>query len=156
MSLTLSSGPSDSDIGRNIQLFRQARGWSQAELATHMSTQGHPLQQQTVLKIEKGSRPIKIGEAAAFAALFGVSVDQLIEPDASSAEEARALQLIRGLEQEIYLLASEVVHKEVKLGEMLNMLAKVREKAKKPGELEGISVQQLLGAIRAKQEAGRG
>lgn len=62
----------DAVIGRNIQTLRHAKGWSQAELGEALTRAGFNVQQQTVLKIEQGTRPLKIWEALVVAVVLDV------------------------------------------------------------------------------------
>lgn len=61
----------------NVRLHRGTRGWSQEQLAQRLTAAGYPFRQQTVLKVENGQRPLRLGEAIALSALFGVSIDVL-------------------------------------------------------------------------------
>lgn len=76
-------GPDDWAAER-IRYEREQRGWSTAELARRVSLAGVPMLQQTVWKIESGTprRKLTVGEAAAFASVFGISLDRLMKPPA--------------------------------------------------------------------------
>ncbi|HME78927.1 MAG TPA: helix-turn-helix transcriptional regulator [Mycobacterium sp.] len=63
----------DSLIASNVQRYRTAKGLSQAELATAMSHDGYHIHQQTIQKIEKGSRPLKYSEAVRICNVLGIS-----------------------------------------------------------------------------------
>ena len=75
-------GPSEADfnerVGANVARYRKAAGFSQAELARRLGALDFPVQQPTVLKIEKGTRPLKFDEASSIADLLGVSVTDLL------------------------------------------------------------------------------
>lgn len=75
-------------IGENLQRFRKASGMSQADLAAELTRRGLPFQQQTILKIEKGARPLRGDELAIVAELVGVDVRVILEY--SDAEEVAA------------------------------------------------------------------
>lgn len=65
----------DKIIGSNIQALRKRLDLSQAELAEKMTrSSGGSYHQQTILRIEKGERPLKVSEAIAFAKVFNVPV----------------------------------------------------------------------------------
>lgn len=65
----------DEIIGRNIQALRKRLDLSQAELAEKLTrSSGTNYHQQTILRIEKGERPLKVSEAIAFAKVFDVPV----------------------------------------------------------------------------------
>jgi transcriptional regulator with XRE-family HTH domain len=64
--------------GRTVQRFRKAVGMSQTDLAQALTERGASFQQQTVLKVEKGSRPLKLDEAALIADILTVPVFDLL------------------------------------------------------------------------------
>jgi transcriptional regulator with XRE-family HTH domain len=64
-------------VGENLQRIRKAAGWSQADLADRLSARGLSFQQPTILKVEKGSRPLKLEEACAIAEELEVTVASL-------------------------------------------------------------------------------
>lgn len=76
-------GP-DEWASERIRHEREQRGWSTAELARRVSLAGVPMLQQTVWKIESGTprRKLTVGEAAAFASVFDITLDQLMRPPA--------------------------------------------------------------------------
>jgi transcriptional regulator with XRE-family HTH domain len=57
---------------------REQKHWKQEDLADKLSAKGIPMHWTTVAKIEKGSRSVRIDEAAAIADLFGISVDAML------------------------------------------------------------------------------
>jgi transcriptional regulator with XRE-family HTH domain len=65
-------------VGRTVQQFRKGAGLSQAELAQELAERGFPFGQTTVVKVEQGSRPLKLEEAQAIAELLGVSTPVLM------------------------------------------------------------------------------
>jgi transcriptional regulator with XRE-family HTH domain len=76
--------PNDFDAfaGANLQRWRKARGMSQAALAEILRTLGHGFQQQTVLKIEKGDRPLRLHEATDIAQVLDIElIDLARTPD---------------------------------------------------------------------------
>lgn len=77
-------------VGRNLQRFRKAAALSQADLAEHLSARGFPFQQQTILKVEKGARPLKFDEVVAIGEILGVPVTALNEEYSESQEIAAA------------------------------------------------------------------
>lgn len=65
--------------GNRVRCLRTARRWSQAALAAKMQTQGVIMEQDVVSKIESGDRLVTDYEVRAFAAVFGVAFENLIE-----------------------------------------------------------------------------
>lgn len=64
-------------VGANIRKAREALGLSQAQVAKHV---GLGFQQQTIVKIEKGDRPLRLSEAVRVAKVLGVEVPDLYAP----------------------------------------------------------------------------
>jgi transcriptional regulator with XRE-family HTH domain len=81
-------GPDDWAAER-IRHEREQRGWSTAELARQVTLVGVPMLQQTVWKIESGTprRKISVGEAAAFAYVFRITLGELMTPPAGIAHK---------------------------------------------------------------------
>lgn len=67
--------------GNRVRCLRTARRWSQAALAAKMQTQGVIMEQDVVSKIESGDRLVTDYEVRAFAAVFGVAFENLIEDE---------------------------------------------------------------------------
>ncbi|ORL11044.1 helix-turn-helix transcriptional regulator [Prescottella equi] len=92
----------DKGIGQVIQQLRVARDMSQAELAARI---GEGFHQQTILKIEKGQRSLKLHEAVRVAEVFGVGVDALLisDGDALLAYQRirRQIDSIRAINQDL-------------------------------------------------------
>ncbi len=76
----------------NVRRRREARGWSQGDLARRMQEAGwRNFHQTTVSRIEKGERPIRLGEAKALAEVLDVTLEVLLRPsrEAVLAEQLR-------------------------------------------------------------------
>jgi transcriptional regulator with XRE-family HTH domain len=61
-----------------IRAERERRGMTQSQLAAVMTEHGVPARWSTIAKIEAGDRGVPIGEAAAIADAFGVSLSRLV------------------------------------------------------------------------------
>ncbi|MCY0926924.1 helix-turn-helix domain-containing protein [Streptomyces sp. H27-H1] len=72
----------EANVAAHVQLERELRGWSTAELARQVTAAGCPLSQSAVWRIENGEPPRKISvdELVAFAKVFGKPIEQLLEP----------------------------------------------------------------------------
>lgn len=80
-------------IGGNVQQFRNAKKMSQAQLADAMTAKtGQQVAQQTILKIEKGTRPLRYSEAVAMAEALDVPLSAL-SPDRVTARERAHLEV---------------------------------------------------------------
>lgn len=61
---------------------RVVSGWSQAEFAEILRATGLTnMHQNTVSRIEKGDRPLRMAESEAIAKLFGLTVDEMLRED---------------------------------------------------------------------------
>lgn len=66
-------------VGRQMKFFRAARGISQAELARRLTALGIKLDDSAITRTERGTRPIRVNELAAIAAVLDVSVPSLLQ-----------------------------------------------------------------------------
>jgi transcriptional regulator with XRE-family HTH domain len=88
----------DQRFGERVKDEREARGWSQADMAKMLFDKGiKPMHPTTVAKIEAGVRSVRINEAVGIADLFGVSVDSLLgrKPGDQRNELQYLLRLLR-------------------------------------------------------------
>lgn len=106
----------DELMGANIQRYRTAAGLSQAELAETLSESGEQMHQQTIQKIEKGARPLRLSEALRIAGVLGVSIEVLARPtpetDTSLRVQSRnraVLTAARSVEESIARLSDELL-----------------------------------------------
>jgi transcriptional regulator with XRE-family HTH domain len=77
--------------GEEVRRLRNARRWSQEEVARRMTAAGHTnWHQTTVGKTELATRPLRLNEAVALAGLFEVPVTQLIAPITLKPEDVQA------------------------------------------------------------------
>lgn len=67
--------------GEQIRMTRLSKRMSQATLAVKMQTEGVIMEQDVVSRVESGDRLVTDYEARAFAAVLGVTLEQLFEPD---------------------------------------------------------------------------
>lgn len=89
-------------IGERVKKFREARGWSQNQLAKEMLNRPaiDSFYAMTVKRIEDGQREIKLGEVVELAAVLGVSIDAILsEDDSQQKEHERFLSLGKAIEQ---------------------------------------------------------
>lgn len=71
----------DDEVGKNIKAIREMAGMSQAQVAEDMAYDGWSgFYPQTILKIEKGVRSLKLVEAVALAGVLRCQVRDLFQP----------------------------------------------------------------------------
>ena len=68
-------------VARKVTELRRLAGLSQARVGERMAAMGHPWHQSTFYKIETGRRPVRVGELADLAAVFGVTPATLLSDD---------------------------------------------------------------------------
>jgi transcriptional regulator with XRE-family HTH domain len=62
----------ETSFGEKVRQWRHKRNWSQEDLAERLRQHGFDMHQTTVAKIERGTRPLRVAEAAAIATIFRV------------------------------------------------------------------------------------
>ena len=68
-------------FGANMRRMREARGWSQSELARQLQERGWPKYSQVaVSRTEEDARTVRLDEAIAIARIFERRVDDLLDP----------------------------------------------------------------------------
>lgn len=77
----------DKTFGIRVRKARDNRKWSQRKLAEELSTLGVKLDPSAVTRIERGTREVKLREAAAIAAALAVPLQDLAPPPNSSPRE---------------------------------------------------------------------
>lgn len=83
----------DKIFGRRVERLRERNGWSQTELARKMKERGFDaFHQTTISRVEKGERPVRLGEAVAFADIFGRPLESMLA--APSAEVAPDVEIM--------------------------------------------------------------
>lgn len=111
----------DQRVGKNVQKFRIAAGKTQAELAATISTATSQIPQQTILKIEQGTRPLKYLEAVRVCAALKIDLQDLMVDDISiDADFMECITTLRQCDTEIESLAATI-------GEALTRLTTVTQ-----------------------------
>lgn len=93
MTVDVSRTQPEEKLAQELRALRSQRGWSQQDLARHMSDEyGLRWHQTTIAKIEAGQRPIGLNEAAALADVFQITGTQLLTPVAARPDEIWELE----------------------------------------------------------------
>ncbi|MGW7706318.1 helix-turn-helix transcriptional regulator [Streptomyces sp. NPDC054771] len=124
----VSAPKAEANFALRMKLLREARGLSQAEIATRLSRMGVAVPQQTIARIETGKRSLRLDEATAIArALNADLLDMVQDPvEVGNAREqlAEAIKqhqrayddrlnaesVLRSAETEVASLASELTY----------------------------------------------
>ena len=88
----------DAQVGHNVQVLRETLGLTQTTLAESMTAAGHTWHQQTVVKVEKGARPLRLAEAVQLAAVLRVDLALLHSPEGLLEATALVRQYINAYE----------------------------------------------------------
>ncbi len=72
------SYPWESTFIHQMERRREAAGWTQTDLARKLKVRGLPFHQQTIQRIEKGERAVRLDEAFVIAEVFDVSLDAML------------------------------------------------------------------------------
>ncbi len=124
----------EAHFAQNLRHQREAKGWSQGDLARRMQEVGwRNFHQTTVSRIEKGERPIRLGEAKTIASLLSVGLEQLTRPPL---ETVLAVQL-RMMTREVHRSYNDLTNKTAHLLGLRDGLSILLERA--PVLLEGAS-----------------
>jgi transcriptional regulator with XRE-family HTH domain len=98
----------EAHIGASVARYRVARGLSQAQLA-----QAIGVHQQTIAKIEKGTRPLRFSEATSIAGVLQVNVSVFNERPERAQAEAEAIRVkhqVTSIRRSLTNTATEVAH----------------------------------------------
>lgn len=89
-------GEAARSFGRAVKAQRQARGWTQAQLAEPLARlTGASYHQSTIAKLESAGRPTSIEEAAALAEIFGLELADLFRQTGEAERVAAAMKVIK-------------------------------------------------------------
>lgn len=114
----------DARIGSNVRKYRIARGMSQLDVAEGMSDPDEPFHQQTVLKIEKGVRALKLSEADRLSSVLKVPIAYLLSPDSQATVDASVMRCTGAVfqtRQQLGELAKVLAAQLVNLGDAVAM-----------------------------------
>lgn len=73
--------PQERNFRQSMRVLREAKGWSQADLARQLAKAGlDEFHQTTIARMEKGTRAIRLGEAVTISQVLGTSVESMRKP----------------------------------------------------------------------------
>jgi transcriptional regulator with XRE-family HTH domain len=74
----------ETNFAENLKAARASRNLTQADVADQMVARGFKWHPPTVYKVEKGVRPVQLGEALALAQILDMKVEDMAKPDDGS------------------------------------------------------------------------
>lgn len=90
----------EESFSRGMQRMREARNWSQGELARQLNAAGlTEFYQATISRIEKGARPVRLGEAYVIAEVLEVDLEMLLMRDDEQQEKITIISSFDKLQQ---------------------------------------------------------
>ena len=75
-------GPAGNNVRRNVRHLREQRRWSYRETEERISRTGRAIPVLRLSAIETGERRVDVDDLVALAAVFDVSVGELLQPPA--------------------------------------------------------------------------
>lgn len=116
------STDTDTTIGENIRRFREALGLSQAQLAQRLVDGGlEGFYPQTVLRVEKGIRPLRLAEALVVAEALNTELGALAA-DSERSEMLRVIADMTSKRNELLRAGREYVRVRVEAEALLDRL----------------------------------
>ncbi|WP_374230355.1 helix-turn-helix domain-containing protein [Rhodococcus sp. ARC_M12] len=113
--------PDDDEIrfAQRMQELRERLGISQSSLVARLREDGWPkVHQTTISRIEKGERPVRLGEARAIAAALRVPLSRLVEPEPAAIVSAELSRHSASIYNAFFEL-TEQAHEVLRLQEQL-------------------------------------
>jgi transcriptional regulator with XRE-family HTH domain len=111
----------DGRFAERMQQIRERLGISQSALVGRLRDNGwSKVHQTTVSRIEKGERPVRLGEARAIASALGVPLSRLVEPDPASFVRAELIRQSAAVQNAFFELTK-------KAHEFLRLQAQLRK-----------------------------
>lgn len=75
-------GPAGNNVRRNVRRLREQREWSYREVEERLSQAGRAIPVLELSAIDTGERHVDVDDLVALAAVFGLSVEELLRPPA--------------------------------------------------------------------------
>ncbi|MFI7584848.1 helix-turn-helix transcriptional regulator [Kocuria sp. M1N1S27] len=120
----------DARFAESVKRLREERGWSQGELARQLLAAGmEGFHQTTVSRIEKGERPVRLGEARALARVFDTSVDRMVAPEPRE-------KYIRGVEELFAKVGEDVRQIEAAVKSLTQVNMQLEQAVSALGEID--------------------
>ncbi|CAM5250536.1 hypothetical protein SGLAM104S_01620 [Streptomyces glaucescens] len=75
-------GAAGNNVRRNIRRLRERHQWSYREMEDRLARTGRAISALDQSAIDSGERPVTVDDLVAFASVFGMDVQELLEPPA--------------------------------------------------------------------------
>lgn len=85
MSETGPLGPAGNNVRRNVRRLREQRRWSYRDVEERLSRAGRTIPTLALSAIDTGERRVDVDDVVALAAVFGLGVEELLQPPADCA-----------------------------------------------------------------------
>lgn len=87
----------DELVGRNVRAYREARGWTQRQLADRLRELGWPLDDTAITRVEKGQRSLRVAQARQIAAALEKPISVLFTSDTYARLNSTGLEYVTRL-----------------------------------------------------------
>lgn len=128
---------SDAAIGRRIQQLREARGFSQADLAQRLREAGVNWSQGTLSKVESGERPVRLVETPTVARVLRTKIYDLVYSHMPLQTESDTKQRVRAAldvldnatesAENVYVIFDRLVRSVREVGEIFEDITESQE-----------------------------
>lgn len=109
-----------------IHELRQDRKMSQGELARRMVSEGwESFNQATISRIEKGTRPVRIGEAQALARIVGTTLEELLTPTTELTLLREFFECLEDVERSIRVISHAASEWAQNVSELVEAVSRV-------------------------------
>ncbi|MEV6181336.1 XRE family transcriptional regulator [Streptomyces sp. NPDC052015] len=75
-------GPAGNNVRRNVRRLREQRLWGYKEVEERLTRLGRPIPATGLSAIDAGERHVDVDDLVALAAIFDLSVEELLQPPA--------------------------------------------------------------------------
>ena len=136
----------------NLRTFRELRHFSQTALADAMVKRGYPYRQQTIARIESGSRAVRLGEAMRLAEILDTHVYVLTAPVGVQKAAKELRNLTAKVDEHAFLLEED----QTRLKEDVALLERAMLAAESEGHTDTLKREILLArdALRRAYKVG--
>jgi len=75
-------GPAGNNLRRNIRRLREQRRWAYRDVEEHLARAGRAIPTLALSAIDTGERSVDVDDLVALATVFGLGVEELLQPPA--------------------------------------------------------------------------
>lgn len=88
------AGPTGRRVAKNIEMLREDRGLTQAQLAERVESLGRPMSRQAVSKVEQGFRRVDVDDLVAISIALDTTPSRVLLPGVAGQDEVELLPAV--------------------------------------------------------------